>query len=106
MASEAAESDICNPQGVITLIIAPDGRVVAHAADFNQSGYGGFTPAEAQSIRAHDKMTRALLRETCATYIASSVSSYAADLILREVCENQRFKVHKIYIGYDDEDDN
>ena len=90
--------------GVIALITAPDGTVVASGDDFDRSGCGGFELHEAQKIRARDKARGAFFRNTCSIKVAQAINSYHSDSILREICGREGYKEQFILVGHPDAD--
>lgn len=90
------------PQGIIAIMTAPDGDVIATATDFNRSGMGGCKLWEAQKWRASDQVKWAAVRAYCSDVIVKSISSYISTQIADELCR----KGHKITyraIGYPDD---
>lgn len=77
-----------NPQGIIAIMTAPDGHVIATAADFNRSGMGGCTLWEAQMWRARDQVKWATVRAYCSSIVIDAIDSYTmtqiADALLRK----------------------
>ena len=92
-----------SPQGVVAVLIAPDGHVIASVNDFTIGGAAGFEQYDTQKIRAQRQLSLMVLQETCAPYIAKAVDSYQADRIMDSLCHNQGFRVEVIAIGYDNE---
>lgn len=86
------------PKGIIMLFIH-EGRVVAHAADFDVSRPGGFTIKEAQENRARDRLSHAVIRACCSELISKSLGSYEC----RSIMAKLPGIVQQIQIGYDDE---
>lgn len=90
------------PQGIIAIMTAPDGDVIATATDFNRSGMGGCKLWEAQMWRARDAVKWKVVRAYCSTALADALSNYLCSSIADALCQ----KGHKITcraIGYDDE---
>lgn len=53
---EWGPTEMSEPQGVIAIMTAPDGDVIATATDFNRSGMGGCKLWEAQMWRARQQV--------------------------------------------------
>jgi hypothetical protein len=90
------------PQGVIAIMTAPDGNVIATAADFNRSGMGGCELWEAQMWRARDAVKWQAVRAYCSTIMIEALSNYTMTKIADELCS----KGHKITlraIGWGDD---
>lgn len=82
------------PCGVIAIMTAPDGHVIATAADFNRSGYGGYKLWEAQRMRAQDQVKWATVRAYCSAVIVEAVDSYLSTQIADALCR----KGHRITV--------
>lgn len=90
------------PKGVIGIWTDPEGRVIATAADFDRSGYGGFKTWEAQRLRARDAVHREVVRAYCSPAVTDCLSSY----LLKSIAEEMLRKGHRITmrsVGYDEE---
>jgi hypothetical protein len=87
------------PPGVIAVYVH-EGRVVAHAADFNRSTPGGFTVREAQESRVHMSLAHAVVRECCSRLVSDNLDSYECERILNKLPG----KAHLIPIGHEDKD--
>lgn len=90
------------PQGIIAIMTAPDGSVIATATDFNRSGIGGCHLWEAQMWRARDAVKWKAVRAYSSTIMADALSNYLCTSIAEALCQ----KGHKITcraIGYDDD---
>ena len=92
-----------SPQGVILLLLWPDGSVLAQTSDFDRSGYGGFTVQQAQSIRCKDRLWRVALDRLANPIVAQAAGSYHGPAIIEEMCRKHGFRTHEIAIGYDDD---
>lgn len=88
------------PKGVIALLIGKDGHVWASVPDFDRSGYGGFSMAQGQEIRAKRALAHQYLRAIAHPDLAKSVSPYNADRIVQDVCRECGHKVVIVAIGY------
>lgn len=93
------------PKGVIAIVTTPRGDVIATAADFERSGYGGFKLWEAQKMRARDNVRRETIRRYSSAALSDALDGYAVDVI----CERLFTRAdgsHKITyraVGYDDD---
>ena len=87
------------PPGVVAVFIS-DGRVVAHAAEFNRSTYGGFTLRESQEVRARASLAHAVVRECCSRLISDNLGTYECEQLLARLPG----KTHLIQIGHGDKD--
>jgi hypothetical protein len=95
-------SEEIEPHGIIAIMTAPDGDVIATSADFNRSAMGGCKLWEAQMWRARDSVKWKAIRAYCSSNIAEAISNYLAEQIANALCE----KGHKITlraIGYSKE---
>lgn len=91
------------PKGVIALLIGPNGHVWASAPDFDRSGYGGFSMAQGQELRAKRALAYQYLRAIAHPALAKSISPYGAERIVQDVCRECGYKVVIVAIGYDTE---
>ena len=99
MTDEKKKPDPC---GVIAIMTAPDGSVIATHADFDRSAPGGCQLWEGQKWRAREQVKWATVRAYCSDIIVKSISSYTSTKIADELCQ----KGHKITyraIGYPDD---
>lgn len=70
--------------GVVAIFVI-DGRVIAHAADFNRSCPGGFTVAQAQEHRARDRLSFEVVKELASPTLYNGLSQYNCDRIVRGI---------------------
>lgn len=89
-----------DPQGVIQMLIGSDGRVVAHVADFNLDGYGGFTIEEAQRVRCRRALAFAVIEAFASPVLTRAISGYHADHIVDSLVKKQGYRKHEIVIGH------
>ena len=75
-----------NPQGVVAVLVGPDGRELANVAEFGSSRPGGMTQREAQESRAHRSLALAAVVALASNIMSDAVSIYIAEQILREMC--------------------
>ena len=94
-------SDHKAPQGVISLFLSQDGRVVAHTADFHPDHPGGFTTQEAQRIRSRDALYRAVMRTMCNWDLADACDQYACEKVVKCLLE-KGYRMEYISIGHDE----
>lgn len=87
------------PPGVIAVFVH-EGRVVAHAADFNRSIAGGHTLQDAQKSRVRISIAQAVVRECCSGLVADNLDSYECERILQKLPG----KTHLIPIGHGGKD--
>ena len=90
------------PQGVMLLMLWPDGKVLAEVSDFDTSGYGGFTKRQARVIRCKDRLWRVALDRLANPIVAKAAGSYHGPQIIDEMVRKHGFHIHEIAIGYDD----
>lgn len=90
------------PQGVIAILTAPDGDVIATASDFNRSGIGGCKLWEAQMWRARQQVKWAAVKAYCSPTVTNALGGYMLEQIADALCQ----KGHQISyraIGYSDD---
>ena len=91
------------PKGMIAMFLAPDGHVVAHAADFHTDHPGGYSVREAQQHRARQAMWHATVRAMCNLDLAECVSTHQCEQILQDMCRKKGYRMEEIAIGYKDD---
>lgn len=97
-------NDKPGPQGVIAIMTAPDGRVVATHADFEPSGMGGLELWQAQRYRAQQQVKWAAVRAYCSPVVANAIDRYLSSRIADDLCSKQGG--HRIVcraVGYPDD---
>jgi hypothetical protein len=97
--TEANRTEETVPPGVIAVFVH-EGRVVAHAADFNRSAPGGYTLKEAQEARVRMSLAHAVVRESCSRLVSDNLDNYECERILHKLPG----KAHLITIGHGDKD--
>lgn len=98
-----SEEKKIEPQGVIAIMTAPDGYVIATHADFDRSGYGGFKLWEAQKHRAGDMVKRKGVRAYCSDHLANALESYTIDRMAEDLIQRGKYRVTFRAIGYPDD---
>ena len=88
-------------QGVVALLIAPDGHVVCDATDFDRDGYGGVLIRDAQESRARRRLCDAAIKEFSAPAMARIITDYQMQVIVHEMCRQGGYRIHLIHIGHD-----
>jgi len=94
------------PMGIVAIITAPCGDVIATAADFDTSGYGGFKLHEAQRMRAKKQAQWAMVRAYCGSAVVDALTEYTIDCIVRDMTNKASKKGHRLVfraVGYSDE---
>jgi hypothetical protein len=92
------------PKGMIGILTDETGRVVAAEADFGTSGYGGFTTAQAQKLRASGAVAYAMMRAYCSPVVVKAMTSYRVEEVMDELCRHHGFRLTWKAIGHDPED--
>lgn len=89
------------PKGVVAVFVGPDGREVASASDFNQSGYGGHTLQESQTVRIRDAIANRVADALASTDFTKHIDLYHKREVLRSMERTAGYRLHIIPIGYD-----
>lgn len=89
-------------KGVVAVFVSDHGAT-AVSADFDNSGYGGFSLKEAQEMRAKKSMVMAVVDMYCSPDFARAIDSYAAQEIVRKLCAEHKCKIEISYIGHKEE---
>jgi len=92
------------PKGVVAICTNETGRAIATTSDFDLQGYGGFTLAEAQTIRAKQTLAFEVLNQYCHPIIPKAMSSYNREGLLRELCNNHGYSVSCVRVGHMEDD--
>ena len=81
--------------GVVMLMIWPDGKVLSAVADFDDGG------ADAQETRARDRMYRLVATKLCNPAFAECLSRYELQAVIRSMTDNKGFKIERVLIGHE-----
>jgi hypothetical protein len=88
--------------GVLAIMTAPDGRVIATAADFERQAPGGYKLWEAQRYRARQQVKWATVRAYSSEVLVQAISDHMSEQIAAALCQ----KGHRLTIkaiGWDGE---
>lgn len=85
------------PSGVVMTLSSPDGRVIAHAADFDLSNPAGFSVREAQESRCRRQLSIEVVRAMASPLLSDAVDYYIADQIVARM-RNNGCVVNKIFV--------
>ena len=88
--------------GVVLVFIDEKGHAIAHAADFDRSGYGGYTLADSQSVRARRQLAINVVNAYASTQLARAVDAYDAERMVQRLCQTHGCKIQEVIIGGDD----
>lgn len=69
----------------VTAVYVYDGRVIAHASDFNRSRPGGFTVLEAQTHRVGQALAFAVVRALASTALHENLDAYECERIMNKM---------------------
>jgi hypothetical protein len=92
-------------QGIGAILTDGEGKVVAHAFDFERSGFGGFTLWEAQRIRVRGALARTFIAHWCFGDVASVIDQHESEKIVAELCRKKNYHLKFIDIGHGVQDD-
>ena len=93
------------PQGVLVIIVEPDGHVAAVGSDFSTSGPGGFTLEQRQEHYATAHAWRDVIRSRCDTAVANAIiASGRMEGIRHQLMSVGGWKQVVKKIGYEDEE--
>lgn len=93
------------PNGVTVVLIDPQGRVVAHASDFDGGMSAGISRKEAQTWRAKKACAVDYVVGSCNGYVSAAIrDGYpGADGLVKKLIADHGFREHVIEHGYEDE---
>lgn len=87
-------SPMREPQGVVAVFVGPDGHQVAAVADFDQSGYGGFSLHEAQTLRIKDAIASEVARRFCSDDYIKHLDRYKRSEVINAMVRNDGYHLH------------
>lgn len=90
-------------QGVVKVFLNERGQVIAHAADFDRGGYGGFTLQQSQAHRVDERLGRAVIDAYSSPDLSRALSRFNVGDMMRTLVNQYGCKVHEINIGHDEE---
>ncbi len=88
------------PQGVIAIMTAPDGYVIATHADFERQSYGGFKLWDAQRMRTGEAVKRKAVRAYCSDHLVKALEAYTIDRMAEDLIQRGKYRVTYRAIGY------
>lgn len=98
------EADTQAPAGVLAILTDEHGRVAAAVADFDRSGYGGFTLARAQEIRVRTAAAMAMVKAYASPALTRAISAHDCDRIMERLCREHGYRLTVKAIGHSPED--
>lgn len=90
-----------NPNGIVAILTAPDGHVVATATDFDRSSSGGVSMQEAQEYRAKMRLKREAVAAYCSGTIVAALDQYLIERIVERLVSSGGHKLTVIPVGGD-----
>ena len=92
------------PQGVVAVLVSPQGRVVAEATDFSHGGSAGVSQQEAQRYRVKKAVARDYLRAMVnGELFAVLASEYPGpERIVQKLVSDHGYRLHFTEVGYPD----
>lgn len=88
------------PQGVVAVLLGPDGRDLANASSFCRSGPAGFSAREFQEIQARRALSLAAVSALASPTMANALDSYLAEKIISAMCDHG-CRVVVLPVGHD-----
>ncbi len=88
--------------GVVAILAAPDGRVLASVAEFELEGPGGCSLFSGQRHRAEVRLALAVVREGCADWIVKTLDTYDCLQIVNKMITQHGYIRTIIPIGHGD----
>jgi hypothetical protein len=83
--------------GVVMIFVSPEGRVLAHAADFGQERLGGYTVEEAQSMRCRRELEVAAFRALASQILVDGTDDHIRERVLAKL-EPKGYRRHSIVV--------
>lgn len=93
------------PQGVVAILISPDGVAMADVSYFERDRPGGFSLVEAQKHYARDALANEVVRKFCSDFIFQAMRGYDCQQLLERLRSKERgYRVEYVEIGHGEED--
>jgi hypothetical protein len=89
------------PKGVVAVFVGSDGHAVASCADFDQSGYGGYTMQEAQTHRIRETIARRVAEAFASTEFTKHLDTYKVRCVIDQMIARDGYFLHIIPVGYE-----
>lgn len=89
------------PKGVIAVLLDPNGRELANAAEFGSGGPVGLSLHDFQESLARRSLALATMRAMASPILSAAIDIDAADAIVRAMC-NRGCRVFIVPVGYDE----
>lgn len=87
------------PQGIVAVLVGPDGSQIATATDFHRGSSSGFDQCEVQTIRAKKALAFASMRALASPRLSNAIDEYMAERIVDGMCR-QGCRVVIVPVGY------
>ena len=92
------------PTGVVAVLVAPDGVVMADVSYFGRDRPGGFSLLEAQKHYAGDALANEVVRKFCADFIFQAMRGYDCQQLLERLRSKERgFRVEYVKVGHEED---
>lgn len=88
------------PKGVVAVLVGPDGRELANAADFSRGAPAGFSSLQYQDALARRALALNAVARLSSSTMAGAVDMYLAEQIMHAMC-NKGCRVMTLPVGHD-----
>lgn len=95
------EAAACEVLGIGAVLTDDEGRVCAHAFDFDRSGYGGFKMWEAQRIRVRRAVKRKFIEAYCSNVVHPGIDEFACESIVDNLRNKGKLRLTFFAIGHE-----
>jgi len=85
--------------GIVQVFLDEKGRAIAHAADFNQSRYGGHTLHESQRHRVRESLAIKVCEAYSSPQLVRGMDKHDAEKIVRNLVVLFGCRIHEVVIG-------
>lgn len=85
--------------GVVQIFVNEEGYVIAHAADFNSSAYGGFTLIESQRLRVRDALALNVVNAYSSPGLVRGFDEGDARRVIARLVEKCGCRIHEVVVG-------
>ena len=86
-------TDPNTPTGIVMICTDKEGREVATATDFQQSGYGGFSLQRSQEIRCQRTLVRAIIDSYASPIIAQCMMNWHQDELVKKMVDEHGYRI-------------
>ncbi|RAI36900.1 hypothetical protein [Rhodoplanes roseus] len=88
------------PPGVVAIVMAEDGHVIATATDFHREAPGGFELWDGQRMRAAKEAQWKAIDALCSPVVSKALDDYTTEQVFRKMQEKNNVRIVLIALGH------